>query len=139
MTTVCVLVISHEYGDDVFVCANSDVARRQLEEHVDEWWDETLVVRTPGGEDTIPKKPEGVDEKVELYFDAMMGGSESYETFPGEEVIGAETKHTSMYGAILGVITSLRDKAEASEYTDTGDVWDNLELIEKMAQEGLGE
>ena len=134
MTTVCVLVISNKCGDDVFVCADYGVAYRQLERYVDEQWDESMSY-----EGEVPEKPKDVDEKIEWYFE-VMGYWESYETFPDEEVIGAGLQHTeTRYSAILGVIAGLRERAESIEYTCTGDTWDNMELIEEMARDGLGQ
>ena len=124
MRTVCVLVVSNKYGDNVFVCAGPDVAYRQLEKYVDEQWDRNMVT----------EKPEDPDERIEWYFETM-GNWENSEFFPGERVIG----HASMYDAILGVIDDLQNQTEAAEYTDTGLVWDSLARIKEMAQEGLGE
>lgn len=101
--TVCVLVISHKYGQDVHVCADSDTAYCQLGKHVDKWWNDSMTVRIPGGEDVTPERPGDTDEKIELYFEAM-DGRESYETFPDEEVIVAEAPG---YDAILGIIATL--------------------------------
>lgn len=60
--TVELLSIEHRHGTDHYVCASEDVATRELDNYVQQWWEQEL-----------PDKPmpEDPNQRIVRYFDAM--------------------------------------------------------------------
>lgn len=69
--TVHVLVIQHQYGDDIYVCRTRQIADRELDEYVRAWWPNEME------EKPMPKDPA---KRAQDYF-AEMGENRGEEFY----------------------------------------------------------
>ncbi len=79
---VWLLVIEHQYGNDIHVCITDDVAVQVLDGYVQEWWEKEM---------NGLEMPVLTVDRIEQYFERQGSGEAYYLT--KEEVLSESTVH----------------------------------------------